>query len=101
MLGGAALFSGFYAIASIRHPSGVTFVAVAVREKGGVLTSVEGSEAASFQAVPGVVGKDVRVLAFQRDGDRVYLWAGISAEGGDQGTGMVRIEARAEGLHVS
>jgi hypothetical protein len=37
-------------------------------------------------------------LTFQRDGDRLFLWAGISAEGGAEGEGAMRIEARADGI---
>ncbi|WP_431267346.1 hypothetical protein [Dankookia sp. P2] len=42
--------------------------------------------------------KDIRVLAFQRDGDRTYLWAGFAAVGGAAGDGLMRIEARVDGI---
>ncbi|WP_316204481.1 baseplate J/gp47 family protein [Bradyrhizobium sp. SZCCHNS3051] len=90
--------NGFYAVAAMRHPSGVSFVAVAARERSGVLISLEGSQARTFQLLPNSAGKDVRVLAFQREGDRVFLWAGLAAEAGADGDGLMRIEARAAGI---
>ncbi len=89
---------GFYAVAAARHALGVSMVAVAGREKSGVLISLQGGEPGTFLPVPGAEGKDIRVLAFQVDGDRSFLWAGISAEAGAEGEGAMRIEARATGI---
>ena len=92
--------AGVIAIASMRHPSGTSYVAVARTGSGGVLISREGSEAGSFDLLPGSLGKDVRVLVFQRDGDRTFLWAGLAAEGGERGEGLMRVEARADGIDL-
>jgi len=89
---------GFYAVAAGRHPLGVSMVAVAAREKQGVFLSLQGGEAGTFVPVPGAEGRDVRVLAFQVEGGRSFLWAGMSAEGGAEGEGAMRIEARATGI---
>ena len=77
--------NGFFAVATARHALGVPFVALAAREKRGVLVSLEGGEAGSFQLLPGSAGKDVRVLAFQRESGRTFLWAGMAAEAGAEG----------------
>jgi hypothetical protein len=90
--------NGFFAVATGRHALGVPFVAVAARDKRGVLVSLQGGEAHSFDLLPGVAGKDVRVLTFQRDAGRSYLWAGVAAEAGAEGEGVLRIEARADGI---
>jgi hypothetical protein len=89
---------GFYAVATARHALGIAFVAVAAREKAGVFVSRQAGQPGSFELVPGSVGKDIRVLAFMRSGDRSFLWAGITAEAGGEGEGALRIEARADGL---
>ena len=90
--------TGFFALASIRHPSGVMLTAVASRERGGVLLSNDGAAPATYTMLPGSAGNDIRVLRFQRDGDRVQLLAGLAAEAGADGTGLLRIEARADGV---
>lgn len=89
--------TGFYALASIRHPSGVLLTAVASRSRGGVLISNDGSLPGTYTMLPGLADNDVRVLRFQRDGDRVQLLAGLSASAGAEGGGIMRIEARADG----
>jgi baseplate J-like protein len=89
---------GFYAVTTGRHPLGVSMVAAAAREKQGVLLSLQGGEAGTFVPVPGAQGRDVRVLTFQIEGGRSFLWAGIAAEGGAEGEGAMRIEARATGI---
>jgi hypothetical protein len=89
---------GFFAVATARHALGVTFVAAAAREKKGIIVSLEGGDPGSFVPLPGAAGKDVRVLAFQSEGDRTFLWAGIAAEAGAEGSGAMRIEARASGI---
>jgi uncharacterized phage protein gp47/JayE len=90
--------NGFYAVAAARHPMDVPFVAIAARELGGVLISRQGGAKRSFEKVPNTQGKDVRKLRFQTEGDRMYLWASVAATAGDEGTGLLRIEARADGL---
>lgn len=91
-------YPGVVASASMRHPSGTSYVAVARTGSSGVLISMEGSESGSFEMLPGSQGKDVRVLVFQRDGERTFLWAGLAAEAGAAGEGLMRIEARADGI---
>lgn len=95
---GTADDNGFFAVAAARHALGVPFVALGAREKRGVLVSLEGGEPGTFQLLPGSTGKDVRVLAFQRESGRTFLWAGMAAEAGAEGDGLMRIEARADGL---
>jgi hypothetical protein len=90
--------SGLFAIAAQRHPGGTGFVAVAARDRGGVLLSMEDGEPGTFLLLPDTQGRDVRVLAFQRDGDRVFLWAGCAAEAGGAGESPRRIEARQDGV---
>jgi hypothetical protein len=89
---------GFFAVAAAQHVLGVVLVAAAAREKKGVFLSLGGGEAGTFQMIAGSSGKDIRTLLFQRDGDRLFLWAGISAEGGAEGEGAMRIEARSDGI---
>ncbi len=90
--------NGFFAIATARHPMDVSMVAIAAREQRGVLISRSGGAARSFELIPGSQGKDIRVLQFQTVGDRLFLWAGITASPGSEGEGALRIEARADGL---
>lgn len=90
--------AGLYAVAVARLASGVPCVAVARREKRGVLISREGGKAGSFQTIPGAEGRDVRRLYFQREGDRMFLWATLAAERGEAGEGVMRVEARGDGL---
>ncbi len=89
---------GLYAVAVARLASGVPCIAVARREKRGVLISREGGRAGSFQAIPGAEGRDVRRLVFQREGDRLFLWALLAAERGEPGEGVIRVEARGDGI---
>jgi len=89
---------GFYAVAAARHPRGVRFVALAAREKRGVLLSLDGGAPGTFELLRGAEGKDIRGLVFHRDGDRMFLWAAILAEAGAEGEGVMRIEARADGI---
>lgn len=89
---------GLYAVAVARLASGVPCVAVARREKRGVLISRDGGKAGSFQPIPGAEGRDVRRLVFQREGDRLFLWAALAAERGEAGEGIVRVEARGDGI---
>lgn len=95
---GQAGGNGFFAIATARHPMDVSFVAVAARELGGVLVSRQGGAKRSFEPIPGSSGKDIRILKFQTVGDRMFLWAGIAAAAGKEGEGLMRIEARADGI---
>jgi hypothetical protein len=89
---------GIYAVAVARLASGVPCIAVARREKRGVLISREGGKAGSFQPIPGAEGRDVRRLVFQREGDRMFLWAALAAESGEAGEGVIRVEARGDGI---
>lgn len=96
--GGEAGGNGFFAVAAARHPMDVSFVAIAAREHGGVFISRAGGAKRSFELAPGSAGKDVRSLGFQTVGDRLFLWAGLAAAGGAEGEGVMRLEARADGL---
>lgn len=89
---------GLYAVAVARLASGVPCVAVARREKRGVLISREGGKAGSFQTIPGAEGRDIRRLYFLREGDRMFLWATLAAERGEAGEGVMRVEARGDGI---
>ncbi|MDP2354767.1 MAG: baseplate J/gp47 family protein [Beijerinckiaceae bacterium] len=89
---------GLYAVAVARLASGVPCVAVARREKRGVLISREGGKAGSFQTITGAEGRDVRRLYFMREGDRMFLWAILAAERGEAGEGVMRVEARGDGV---
>ncbi len=92
---------GFLALAAMRHPAGPSFVAAAGHQRGGVLLSQQGAEPGSFTLIPGSVGQDVGTLAFQRDGDRIFLWAGLTVVGREREEGVggvLRIEARSDGL---
>lgn len=95
---GGAGGNGYFAIATARHPMDVSFVAIAARELGGVLVSRQGGAKRSFEAIPGSSGKDIRILKFHTVGDRMFLWAGIAAAAGKEGEGLMRIEARADGI---
>jgi len=73
---------GFYAVAVSSGVRGEVSVAVAAREVKGVYLSSEGGQFQTFRNI-GLTGKDVRVLAVQKDGPNRFLWAGIAAAGGD------------------
>lgn len=90
--------NGFFAVATARHPMDVPFVAIAARELGGILISRQGGAPRSFELVPNSTGRDVRSLRFQIVGDRMFLWAGLAAAAGAAGEGLMRIEARADGI---
>jgi len=89
---------GLYAVAVARLASGLPCMAVARREKRGVLISREGGKAGSFQPLPGTEGRDVRRLTFQREGDRLFLFAALAAERGEAGEGVIRTEIRGDGI---
>ncbi len=74
---------GFYAVAAATDLRGGVQVAVAAQRTGGVYLSAQGGRAESFQKI-GLDGEDVRVLAVQEDGPRLFLWAGLAAEGGSE-----------------
>ncbi|MEI3853630.1 MULTISPECIES: baseplate J/gp47 family protein [unclassified Ensifer] len=85
---------GFEAVAVARHVSGLEFTAVAARERLGVYLSAGGGP---FALLPDTAGKNIRVLAFQHQGNDTFLWAGISAEKGEEGQGAQRIGVRIDG----
>ncbi|WP_026607999.1 baseplate J/gp47 family protein [Methylocapsa acidiphila] len=87
---------GFEAVASIRHVSGLRFVAVAARERLGVFVA---SGVGPFSLLPGTTGKNIRVLAFQQQGNETFLWAGLSADKGEPGKGAMRIGMRVDGSY--
>ncbi|AIZ45118.1 hypothetical protein QR90_08385 [Deinococcus radiopugnans] len=81
-----------YAVRVHHAPQGDPVVAVAAQSRGGVLLS-SGGAGKSFRAV-GLEQQDVRVLAVQHDGARSFLWAGLAAEGDEDGPGCRRWELR-------
>lgn len=87
---------GFEAVASIRHVSGLRFVAVASRERLGVFVA---SGVGPFSLLPGTTGKNIRALAFQQQGNETFLWAGLSADKGEPGKGAMRIGMRVDGSY--
>ena len=82
----------FYAVVAVREVRGEVSVAVAAQAHGGVFLSNDGGRGNSYRAI-GLNGKDVRVLAIQRDGPRSWLWAGTASPGGEaNGEGCFRRE---------
>jgi hypothetical protein len=78
---------GFHSIASIVDAKGVTYLAVAARNKGGVFLSSAEAASNSFHNL-GLAGEDVQKLAMQRSGSRTFLWAGFGVDQiQDNGTG--------------
>jgi Baseplate J-like protein len=78
---------GYYTVATAKDTRGAYFVAVAARETGGAFLSSEGGRGSTFRNV-GLAGEDVRLLEIQRDGSRLFLWAGLAASSaGDPGKG--------------
>ena len=73
---------GFWSVAVSSGVRGEVSVAVAAFELKGVFLSSEGGQFQTFRNI-GLVGRDVRVLAVQKDGPNRFLWAGIAGPGGD------------------
>ncbi len=86
---------GMTAVAVAVDPRGAVTVAVAARQTRGVFISGRGGEPKSFRPAPGLEGADIAALEVQRDGPRSFLWAGFSAEMGEEGRGCSRREIRA------
>ncbi|MCI0398269.1 MAG: putative baseplate assembly protein [Chloroflexi bacterium] len=85
---------GFYTVASATDARGGVSVAVASQHLGGVFLSSEGGRTETFRLI-GLKNEDVRQLTVQYDGPRTFLWAGITATGGDDpGKGCFRWELR-------
>jgi Baseplate J-like protein len=82
---------GLFAVSGMTDVRGQVCVAAAQQNTGGVFLSTQGGKPGTFQNI-GLKGEDVRVLEFQYDGPRTFLWAGMAAEGGDEGKGCARIE---------
>jgi hypothetical protein len=83
---------GYYTVAATRDSKGTYLVALASREKGGVFLSTEAGRGNTFSNI-GLAGEDVRLLEIQRDGSRLFLWAGLAApSAGDPGEGCRVIE---------
>lgn len=89
------LKQGFYAVVATLEAQGTLTVAVAAEGLGGVYLSNEGGRTNTFRLV-GLQGEDIRALEVQRDGPRSFLWAGVTAQGGneDPGKGCLRWELR-------
>lgn len=82
---------GFYAVETFIDGRGGSNVAVAARQMGGVFMSRAGGRTETFQRIhPG--GEDIRVLAVQRLGLSLFLWAGITTAGNEAGKGCARWE---------
>ena len=87
---------GVYAVAALTDARGVTRVAVATMSSGGVYLSEGGGRSGTFRLI-GLQGKDIRRLVIQDDGERVFLWAGVTAAGFETGDGCYRAELTAGG----
>ena len=83
---------GFFSVTAATDVFGALNVAVAAEETGGVFLSIDGGRAESFRPI-GLEGQDVRVLAVQSDGPRLFLWSGVAAAG-DEGQGCFSWELR-------
>jgi hypothetical protein len=77
---------GFYAVVAATDVQGETSVAVAAQGSGGVLLSSDAGKSGSFRFT-GLGGEDIRALAVQRDGPRLFLWAGVTVSGGEADPG--------------
>jgi hypothetical protein len=87
----------FYAVTAHMDIRGDVSVAVAAQNEGGVYLSSDAGRSNTFRRIEGAVdGKDVRVLAVQRQGARAWLWAGTFAFGEDSGNGCYRWELRGD-----
>jgi hypothetical protein len=82
---------GFFAVAVARDATGQIHVAASAQNTRGVFLSSEGGRSATFRSC-GLAGKDVRVLAFQSDRVRLFLWAGVSVPGFETGEGCWRLD---------
>jgi hypothetical protein len=83
---------GYHTVAAAKNTRGAYYVAIAARGSGGAFLSAEGGRGNTFNNI-GLAGEDVRLLEIQRDGSRLFLWAGIAAaSAGDPGKGCRVIE---------
>jgi hypothetical protein len=83
---------GYHTVAAAKNTRGAYFVAIAARESGGTFLSAEGGRGNTFNNI-GLAGEDVRLLEMERDGSRLFLWAGIAAmSAGDPGKGCRVVE---------
>lgn len=89
---------GCYDVAADSNLSGMRFAAVALQKKAGIWLSSAAGAAESFRLLPGSQGRDIRRLRFQRSGGQLWLWAGLRAEDGQPGEGLMRIAIREDGL---
>jgi hypothetical protein len=98
---------GFDAVAVGVDATGTRYVAVAAQGAKGVWLSSRGGAAQSFRTAIGSAptaagptkgpeGEDIRALAIQRDGPRMYLWAGAAVAGDKDGNGAWRWELRGD-----
>jgi hypothetical protein len=95
----ATTAKGFYAVATATDALGVSQVAIAARDSGGVFLSAQGGAPNTFREAKGLKGQDVRVLRVQREaeGTRAWVWAGAAAAGeADPGNGAARWELRGD-----
>jgi hypothetical protein len=79
------------AVASTIDIRGSITVAGALGDRKGVVLSLDAGKSGSFETI-GLTDSPVRVLAFQHDGPRTFLWAGFAAEGDDPGDGCRRVD---------
>jgi hypothetical protein len=83
---------GYYTVTAAKNTRGAYYVAIAARESGGTFLSAEGGRGNTFANI-GLAGEDVRLLEIERDGSRLFLWAGLAAaSAGDPGKGCRVIE---------
>lgn len=77
---------GFWTVAAAVDARGAWLVAAAALDSGGVFLSETAGRGQSFKPM-GLEGENVRVLEFQQDGSRLFLWAGITVVGNEPGKG--------------
>lgn len=82
---------GFYAVAAASDIRDTLMVAVAAQHERGIYLSQEEGKSGSFTLL-GLQDEDVRVLAIQADGPRLFLWAGTYVAGNEVGNGCFQRE---------
>lgn len=67
------------------------------QSRGGLYLSVNDGEFGSFKPI-GFNGRDVRTLTMEKNGDRIFLWIGITVLGNETGSGCYRLELTKSGV---
>ena len=82
---------GFFTVALSIPIRGSIQVAVGARRELGIFLSKEGGKSNTFTEI-GLKGEDIRVLRFQEEGVRTFLWAGAAVAGSEAGVGCFSVE---------